>query len=51
MQIILKRAETYEKNTLAINTDLLTGLDNRNSYEKAIRTLRDDISVEFIKNS
>lgn len=33
MQIILKRAEMYEKNTLAINTDLLTMVDNRNSYE------------------
>lgn len=36
MQIILKRAESYERNTRAINIDLLTGLDNRNSYEKRI---------------
>ena len=39
MQIILKRAASYEKNTSAITTDLLTGLDNRNSYEMAIRKI------------
>ena len=33
LQIILKRADSYERNTKAITTDLLTGLDNRNSYE------------------
>ena len=33
MQVILKRTESYEKNMRAIGTDLLTGLDNRNSYE------------------
>ena len=33
MQVILKRAESYEKNMRAISTDLLTGLENRNSYE------------------
>ena len=36
MQIILKRAASYERNVAAITTDLLTGLDNRNSYENAI---------------
>lgn len=36
MQIILKRAISYEKNTLAITTDLLTGLNNRNSYEQRV---------------
>ena len=39
MQIILKRAASYERNTMAINTDLLTGVDNRNSYETRIQTL------------
>ena len=39
MLIILKRAEMYEKNTKAINTDLLTGLDNRNSYETRLQNL------------
>ena len=33
MRVILKRSASYEKNTKAISTDLLTGLDNRNSYE------------------
>ena len=33
MSIIIKRAEMYAKNIMAINHDLLTGLDNRNSYE------------------
>lgn len=41
MQIILKRAASYEKNTKAINTDLLTGLDNRNSYEARIHALNE----------
>ncbi|MBQ9014060.1 MAG: diguanylate cyclase [Bacilli bacterium] len=39
IQIIIKRAVSYEKNTRAINTDLLTGLDNRNSYETRIKEL------------
>jgi len=39
MLIILKRAELHEKNVKAINTDLLTGLDNRNSYELAIQQM------------
>lgn len=33
LQVILKRAVSYERNKKAITTDLLTGLDNRNSYE------------------
>lgn len=37
MQIILKRAISYERNVKAITTDLLTGLDNRNSYEMRIQ--------------
>lgn len=46
MQIIIKRAVSYEKNTKAISIDLLTGLDNRNSYElklKELDTNRDDL--------
>lgn len=39
MQILLKRAESYEKNKKAITTDLLTGIDNRNSYEMRISDL------------
>ena len=39
MQVILKRAEMYEKNIMAIKMDLLTGLDNRNSYELAIEEI------------
>ena len=33
MSIILKRTASYERNVRAITTDMLTGLDNRNSYE------------------
>ena len=36
MHMILKRALIYEKNIKAISIDLLTGLDNRNSYENKI---------------
>ena len=39
MQIILKRAVSYERNTKAITTDLLTGLDNRNSYEMRMQEI------------
>ena len=39
LEIILKRAETYEKNVKAINIDLLTELNNRNSYETTIQNL------------
>ena len=38
MCIILKRADSYYRNVVAINTDLLTGLDNRNSYEKRVQS-------------
>lgn len=41
MQIILKRAASYERNIKAISTDLLTGLDNRNSYEMRIHSLNE----------
>ena len=39
MNIIIKRAISYEKNTKAITTDLLTGVDNRNSYELRLQKL------------
>ena len=39
MQVTLKRAESYERNIKAVNTDLLTDLNNRNSYEKDIQKL------------
>ena len=39
MQVILKRAIIYEKNISAFSTDLLTGLDNRNSYERRIQNI------------
>ena len=39
LQVILERAELYEENVKSINTDLLTGLDNRNSYENRIKKL------------
>lgn len=39
LEIILKRAEIYEHNVKAISTDLLTELDNRNSYEIKIQNL------------
>ena len=42
MLIILKRAEMYERNTKAISMDLLTGLDNRNSYEKRIQSIDEE---------
>lgn len=41
MQIILKRAASYEKNIKAISTDLLTGLDNRNAYEMRLQNLNE----------
>ena len=41
MQIILKRAASYERNTMAITTDLLTGLDNRNSYEMRLQEINE----------
>ena len=39
--VILKRAELHEKNVRAINIDLLTELDNRNSYEKRIQGINE----------
>ena len=42
MGIILKGVEKYEENLMAISNDLLTGLDNRNSYEIEVRELSDD---------
>ena len=42
MQIILKRAASYERNTKAVTTDLLTGLDNRNSYEMRMQSINED---------
>jgi len=42
MQIILKRAASYERNTKAVTTDLLTGLDNRNSYEMRLRSINEE---------
>ena len=33
MKVIIKRAASYERNMKAVTTDLLTGLDNRDSYE------------------
>ena len=41
MHIILKRAASYERNTKAVTTDLLTGLDNRNSYEMRLQELNE----------
>lgn len=40
--VILKRAASYERNVKAITTDLLTGLDNRNSYEMRIQQLNEN---------
>lgn len=47
MLIILKRAEMYERNTKAVNTDLLTGIDNRNSYEQRIQHLGDEQNLIY----
>ena len=48
MQIILKRAMSYEKNISAATTDLLTGLDNRNSYEMRLQELNEsDENIVF----
>lgn len=41
LQIILKRAELYEESIRDVNIDLLTGLDNRNSYEKRIKKINE----------
>ena len=42
MSIIIKRAASYERNTKAITTDLLTGLQNRNSYEMTMHSINED---------
>ena len=42
MQVILKRAESYEHNIKAITTDLLTDVDSRNSYEMKIQSINDN---------
>ena len=39
--VVLKRAETYYRNTQAMSIDLLTGLDNRNSYESRVQGLNE----------
>ena len=41
IQIIMKRALSYEKNIKAINTDLLTGLNNRNAYEMRLQSFNE----------
>ena len=41
MQEVLNRAESYEKNMKAISTDLLTGLENRNSYEMRLEKINE----------
>ncbi len=47
-QIILKRAASYEKNVKAITTDILTGLDNRNSYELRLQNINEsDDNIVF----
>jgi diguanylate cyclase (GGDEF)-like protein len=45
--ILLNRAEIHENNIRAINIDLLTGLYNRNSYEKRIDEI-DNSSKEYV---
>lgn len=42
LQIVFKRAASYERNTKAITTDLLTGLDNRNSYEMRMQNINEE---------
>ena len=41
VSIIAKKAELYEKNLKLIYSDILTGLDNRNSYEERISNLKE----------
>lgn len=41
MQVILKRAASYERNMKVVNIDLLTGLENRNSYELRLQSLEE----------
>lgn len=42
LQVIFKRAASYERNTRAVTTDLLTGLENRNSYEMRMQTIDEE---------
>lgn len=41
IEIILKRVSSYEKNMSAITTDMLTNLDNRNSYVMRLQKLNE----------
>jgi diguanylate cyclase (GGDEF)-like protein len=41
LQVIIKRAASYERNKNAITQDLLTGLDNRNSYEMRLQQINE----------
>lgn len=41
VSIIAKKAELYEKNLKLIYSDVLTGLNNRNSYEERISNLKE----------
>jgi diguanylate cyclase (GGDEF)-like protein len=41
LQIIFKRAASYERNTKAITHDLMTGLENRNSYEMRLQQINE----------
>ena len=48
MQVVLKRAKSYERNKKAITTDLLTELENRNSYEMRLsETINADQELVF----
>lgn len=47
MQIILNRAEIHEQNTMAITKDLLSGVNNRNSYEIAIKKINEE-NIELV---
>lgn len=42
LKVILKRNELHEHNMRAINTDILTGLDNRTSYEERIERINQE---------
>jgi diguanylate cyclase (GGDEF)-like protein len=42
MTVILKRAASYERNTKALTSDLLTGLENRNSYELRMQQINEE---------
>lgn len=42
LDIVFKRAVSYERNTNAITKDILTGLDNRNSYDMKMQKLNEN---------